>query len=64
GFLGSEPTLSDLDHGDLKFTTDFRSVYRAVATQFWRISAAAVLRAVPGGEPESVPLFRAEADPR
>src|SRR5207248_2957420 len=27
GFYGDEPRLSDLDEGDLKFTTDFRSVY-------------------------------------
>lgn len=27
GFYGDEPSLTDLDQGDLKFTTDFRSVY-------------------------------------
>jgi uncharacterized protein (DUF1501 family) len=27
GFYGDEPSLGDLDAGDLKFTTDFRSVY-------------------------------------
>lgn len=27
GFYGDEPSLTDLDDGDLKFTTDFRSVY-------------------------------------
>ncbi|OIN82829.1 DUF1501 domain-containing protein [Mycobacterium malmoense] len=27
GFYGAEPSLTDLDHGDLKFTTDFRDVY-------------------------------------
>ncbi|MEE6135544.1 DUF1501 domain-containing protein [Mycobacterium sp. 050128] len=27
GFYGEEPSLTDLDHGDLKFTTDFRDVY-------------------------------------
>ena len=27
GFYGDEPGLVDLDQGDLKFTTDFRSVY-------------------------------------
>jgi uncharacterized protein (DUF1501 family) len=27
GFYGDEPSLTDLDAGDLKFTTDFRSVY-------------------------------------
>jgi uncharacterized protein (DUF1501 family) len=27
GFYGDEPSLTNLDHGDLKFTTDFRDVY-------------------------------------
>ncbi|NUP52976.1 MAG: DUF1501 domain-containing protein, partial [Catenulispora sp.] len=27
GFYGEQPSLTDLDNGDLKFTTDFRSVY-------------------------------------
>ncbi|WP_156298012.1 DUF1501 domain-containing protein [Mycobacterium paragordonae] len=27
GFYGDEPSLTDLDHGDLKYTTDFRDVY-------------------------------------
>lgn len=30
GFYGDEPSLTDLDDGDLKFTTDFRSVYASV----------------------------------
>lgn len=27
GWYGQEPSLTDLDHGDLKYTTDFRDVY-------------------------------------
>jgi uncharacterized protein (DUF1501 family) len=27
GFYGEEPSLTNLDHGDLKFTTDFRDIY-------------------------------------
>jgi uncharacterized protein (DUF1501 family) len=27
GFYGDEPSLTNLDAGDLRFTTDFRSVY-------------------------------------
>ncbi|OBG91095.1 hypothetical protein A5697_10635 [Mycobacterium sp. E3251] len=27
GFYGEEPSLTDLDNGDLKYTTDFRDVY-------------------------------------
>lgn len=30
GFYGEQPSLTDLDDGDLKFTTDFRSVYATV----------------------------------
>jgi uncharacterized protein (DUF1501 family) len=30
GFYGDEPSLTNLDQGDLKFTTDFRSVYATV----------------------------------
>jgi uncharacterized protein (DUF1501 family) len=30
GVYGQYPSLSDLDDGDLKFTTDFRSVYSAI----------------------------------
>jgi len=27
GFYGDEPSLTNLDHGDMKFTTDFRDIY-------------------------------------
>jgi uncharacterized protein (DUF1501 family) len=30
GLYGATPSLSDLDDGNLKFTTDFRSVYSTV----------------------------------
>jgi uncharacterized protein (DUF1501 family) len=30
GIYGSHPSLTDLDHGDLKFATDFRAVYATV----------------------------------
>ncbi|MDB5040245.1 MAG: hypothetical protein JWN27_971 [Candidatus Eremiobacteraeota bacterium] len=30
GIYGDHPSLTDLDHGDLKFSTDFRSVYATV----------------------------------
>jgi uncharacterized protein (DUF1501 family) len=30
GFVGEQPSLTDLDQGDLKFTTDFRSLYATV----------------------------------
>ncbi len=34
GLYGKHPSMTDLDEGDLKFTTDFRSVY-ATAIQSW-----------------------------
>jgi len=34
GVYGDHPSLTDLDHGDLKFATDFRSVY-ATVLQSW-----------------------------
>jgi uncharacterized protein (DUF1501 family) len=33
GFYGAQPSLTDLDAGDLKFTTDFRSVYATLLHQ-------------------------------
>lgn len=33
GFYGEEPSLSDLDHGDLKYTTDFRDIYFELLTR-------------------------------
>ncbi|SEL19781.1 DUF1501 domain-containing protein [Streptacidiphilus jiangxiensis] len=37
GFQGAQPSLTDLDEGDLRFTTDFRSVY---ATLLHRVLGA------------------------
>jgi hypothetical protein len=33
GFYGEEPSLTDLDNGDLKFTKDFRDVYYELLTR-------------------------------
>ncbi|MGZ6778884.1 MAG: DUF1501 domain-containing protein, partial [Mycobacterium sp.] len=33
GFYGEEPSLTDLDNGDLKYTTDFRDVYYELLTR-------------------------------
>lgn len=43
GFLGARPSLTDLDNGDLKHTTDFRAVYATVLEQWLRAPAAGVL---------------------
>jgi uncharacterized protein (DUF1501 family) len=46
GLYGEQPSLADLDHGDLKFTTDFRAVY------------ATLLRDVLGADPERILGYR------
>jgi uncharacterized protein (DUF1501 family) len=43
GFYGDEPSLTDLDAGDLKFTTDFRSVYATLLEHIIGVDAKASL---------------------
>ena len=43
GLLGEHPSLSDLDQGDLKYNTDFRSVYAAVLQDWLRCPSSAAL---------------------
>ncbi len=43
GLYGSQPSLTDLDQGDLKFSTDFRSVYATLAEKVLGVPAADVL---------------------
>ena len=43
GLYGKQPSLTDLDKGDLKFTTDFRSVYATVLTHWLKTPAEKVL---------------------
>lgn len=38
GLFGKQPSLEDLDRGDLKFTTDYRSMYLTIAKKWWGIS--------------------------
>jgi uncharacterized protein (DUF1501 family) len=44
GVIGTHPSLSDLDDGDLKFHTDFRSVYATLLERWLSISSEPVLR--------------------
>lgn len=37
GIIGETPILSNLDNGDLRFTTDFRRLYATLAHQWWGI---------------------------
>ena len=43
GLVGKHPKLDDLTDGDLKFTTDFRSVYATLLDQWLAVDSKAVL---------------------
>lgn len=43
GVVGSHPSLTDLDQGDLKYLIDFRSVYAGVLEQWLRADSKKVL---------------------
>jgi uncharacterized protein (DUF1501 family) len=43
GLIGKQPSLADLDDGDVKFHTDFRSIYAALLEQWLGWPAAPVL---------------------
>lgn len=43
GLFGKHPSLTDLDHGDLKFNTDFRSVYGTVLERWLKAPSEIVL---------------------
>ena len=43
GLIGEHPSLNDLDDGDLKHTTDFRSVYAALLEQWLGLPSEPVL---------------------
>jgi uncharacterized protein (DUF1501 family) len=53
GFVGEQPSLTDLDAGDLKFHTDFRSVYATVLERALGADSAAVL----GGSFPTLPFL-------
>ncbi len=44
GVHGSHPSLKDLDDGDLKFSTDFRSVYAGILTDWLKADPAKILK--------------------
>ena len=43
GIASKHPSLTDLDHGDLKFNTDFRSVYGTVLDSWLNTPSQIVL---------------------
>jgi uncharacterized protein (DUF1501 family) len=53
GMYGQQPSLTDLDQGDLKFTTDFRSVYSALLGSVLGMESTSVL----GGNFAPIPLL-------
>src|SRR5437868_2161309 len=55
GLYGEQPSLSALDNGNLKFTTDFRSVYASVLQGYLNAPASDLL----GGTYEMLPLLKA-----
>jgi len=55
GLYGQPPSLNDLDNGNLKFTTDFRSVYASVLQGYLKAPASDLL----GGNFEILPLLKA-----
>ena len=66
GFYGKEPSLSDLTsarNGDLKYTTDYRSLYVTIGTEWWDIPAAKIRAGLfPGvsiGSLTDFPIIRA-----
>jgi uncharacterized protein (DUF1501 family) len=53
GLHGNPPSLTDLDDGDLKFTTDFRSLYATVLEDWFGTKPQEVL----GGDYPKVALI-------
>ncbi len=57
GPIGAHPSLTDLDDGDLKFHTDFRSVYATLLDQWLKVPSADVL----GNKHPALDIFSAAA---
>lgn len=55
GVIGEYPSLTNLDQGDLKFTTDFRSVCATILDNWLQTPSKQIL----GGDFAPLPLFRA-----
>ncbi|HEY2587481.1 MAG TPA: DUF1501 domain-containing protein [Tepidisphaeraceae bacterium] len=54
GLIGKYPSLTDLDQGDLKYTTDFRSVYASVLQNWLDAPTEAVL----GRKFQTLPIIK------
>jgi hypothetical protein len=57
GPIGSHPSLTDLDDGDLKFHTDFRSVYATLLDQWLKVPSGDIL----GNKFPALELFKRDS---
>ena len=55
GLLGRHPSLTDLDSGDLKFNTDFRSVYATILQNWMETPSKPIL----GSQFPTMPILKA-----
>jgi hypothetical protein len=55
GFYGEQPSLTDLDQGDLKITTDFRDVFGSLMDS---VLHAEPQRLIPDYQVRPMPLLR------
>jgi uncharacterized protein (DUF1501 family) len=55
GLIGKTPLLGDLEDGNLKWSTDFRSVYATLLNEWLRLPADEIL----GGKFHKLPLLKA-----
>lgn len=56
GFVGTHPDLSDLDGGNLKYTTDFRAMYASVLKEWLCVDSALVNEVLLGKEYDPLDL--------
>jgi uncharacterized protein (DUF1501 family) len=55
GVFGQHPSLTDLDQGDLKYNTDFRSVYATILQQWMDTPSKPIL----GQQFKVMPMIKA-----
>ena len=55
GVIGKHPSLTNLDQGDLRYTTDFRSVYASIIQNWLDAPSKAIL----GGQFNTLPIVKA-----
>jgi len=55
GVFGQHPSLTDLDQGDLKYNTDFRSVYATILQQWMDTPSKPIL----GQQFKLMPMIKA-----